>query len=711
MSANSNSDFPVNTYVSGRQENPDIAVDPLGNFVITWQSFGQDGDGFGVFARSYNASADPLGSEFLVNTITSGDQFTPAVAIDSGGNFVVVWTSEGRGFSGEDVYGQRFDANTGLIGSEFKINLTTQQDQSNPDVAIDAVGNFVVVYESEFQDNNTNGRDGDGSGIFLQRFNRAGAIVGREERVNTITDRDQTTPVVAMNGLGEFVVVWNSDRQDGSSSGLFGQRYNSAGIAIGREFQVNTTTRGRQLNPSVAIDDSGGFVVSWQGENGRDDDGYGVYARRYSPNGSPIGGEILVNSTIAGDQIEPAVAIDSAGHFTVIWVAEDGDSSGSGILGQRFDNDGRKSGDEFRVNSTQRGDQTQPAIGLTPVADYVATWQDRPDRDRNIRASTTAAKNIIRGDRRDNFLPGTNQGDRILGLQGSDTLRGVSGNDVLEGNQGSDFLEGGNGDDFLSGGTNGDQLDGGNGNDTLVGGSGLDTFVLRSKQGSTLITDFTPGGDLLGLASGIKRQDVRLSSDGDNTLVIWRGLELATLFGVNAQEITPDDFVSISRSGRQITGTSKNDRLTGTGGSDEIDGRGGNDTIDGRAGDDLLFGSEGNDSLTGGNGNDSLTGGNGNDRLVGGDGDDFLDAGNGEDEVTGGQGKDIFVLNLKTGRTVITDFQDGIDALSIDRSLKPRDLEAEQDGADTLIIWQDQELAVLKNISADLISFNASDLV
>lgn len=709
MSANSNSDFPVNTYVSGRQENPDIAVDPLGNFVITWQSATQDGDGFGVFARSYNASADPLGSEFLVNTNTRGDQSTPAVAIDSSGNFVIVWTNESGGFSGQDIYGQRFSANSTLLGLEFQVNLTTQQDQANPDVAMDAVGNFVVVYDSEFQDNNTNGRDGNGTGIFLQRFNQAGALIGPETRVNTITDRDQATPAVAMNGLGEFVVVWTSDRQDGSSRGVFGQRYNSSGQAIGREFQVNTTTRGGQFNPAVAIDESGGFVVTWQGENGRDSDGFGVYARRYSPNGSPIGGEFLVNDTTEGDQIAPAVAVDSIGQFTIIWVAEDGDGDGSGILGQQFDNEGRRSGGEFRVNSTRQGDQTQPTIGLTPVADYIAAWQDQPNRDRNIRASTTAVKNTIRGDRQDNTLEGTPQGDRILGLRGADTLRGLGGNDVLQGNQGNDILEGGNNDDLLSGGSNSDQLDGGNGNDTLTGGGGSDTFVLRSKQGSTLITDFTPGTDLLGLTSGIKAEDIRLTADGDNTLVIWQGLELATLFGVNTQDVTPDAFTPISKSGRQISGTSRNDNLTGTGGSDEIDGRGGNDRIDGRAGDDLLTGSDGNDRLTGNNGNDSLTGGNGDDLLLGGAGDDLLEAGNGDDTLTGGDGKDIFALNLKTGRTVITDFQDGVDSFSLDRELNPRRLSFQEQGTDTVIFWNGQELALVKNIQASQLSFNASD--
>ncbi len=36
-------EFQVNTYTTGDQESPDVAMDGAGNFIVVWQSYGQDG--------------------------------------------------------------------------------------------------------------------------------------------------------------------------------------------------------------------------------------------------------------------------------------------------------------------------------------------------------------------------------------------------------------------------------------------------------------------------------------------------------------------------------------------------------------------------------------------------------------------------------------------------------------------------------------------
>ena len=104
------------------------------------------------------------------------------------------------------------------IGPEFRVNTYTTVDQTSPAVASDSSGNFVVVWQSRYQ-------DGSDQGVFGQRYNSTGAPLGPEFRVNTYTPSDQTVPVVASDSSGNFVVVWISDFQDGWSYGVFGQRY------------------------------------------------------------------------------------------------------------------------------------------------------------------------------------------------------------------------------------------------------------------------------------------------------------------------------------------------------------------------------------------------------------------------------------------------------------------------------------------------------
>ena len=106
-------------------------------------------------------------------------------------------------------------------------------------MASDSSGNFVVVWESYYQ-------DGSGFGVFGQRYASTGAPLGPEFRVNTHTTISQRYPAVASDSSGNFVVVWDSSSQDGSSYGVFGQRYASTGAPLGPEFRVNTYTTGSQ---------------------------------------------------------------------------------------------------------------------------------------------------------------------------------------------------------------------------------------------------------------------------------------------------------------------------------------------------------------------------------------------------------------------------------------------------------------------------------
>src|SRR5204862_333266 len=104
--APSGGEFMVNTYTTGLQWYPAVASDASGNFVVVWESLGQDGGLDGVFRRRFDASGAALGSVFKVNSYTTGYQLRPAVASDPAGNFVVAWQDEGQDGS-TGVFAQR----------------------------------------------------------------------------------------------------------------------------------------------------------------------------------------------------------------------------------------------------------------------------------------------------------------------------------------------------------------------------------------------------------------------------------------------------------------------------------------------------------------------------------------------------------------------------------------------------------------------------
>ncbi len=213
----------VNTYTAGAQETSDaspgsVAMDGDGNYVVTWSSKGQDGDGRGIYAQRYDASGEKRGGEIRVNTATDGDQANPSVAIGVSGDFVITWSSFGQDARKSwGVYAQRFDAAGGEDGGEFRVNSSTEDDQRYSSVAMDKVGNIFITWSS-------NRRGNTGWGIFGRQFRADGGALGEEMRIETSSLKDQSHSTVVVDDHGHAVVVW-SGHGAADKGGVFMQRF------------------------------------------------------------------------------------------------------------------------------------------------------------------------------------------------------------------------------------------------------------------------------------------------------------------------------------------------------------------------------------------------------------------------------------------------------------------------------------------------------
>ena len=148
------------------------------------------------------------------------------------------------------------------------------------------------------------------------------AEIRGETLVNTeTTDRQEYASVAALDA-GKYVVVWQSKNQDSNGNGVYGQRYAEDGTEEGDEFRVNFYTNNNQENPSVAGLEDGKFVVVWE-SSGQDGSSYGVYAQRYAADGSKQGEEFLVNSHTTDSQENPSVAMHEDGSYVVVWQSTD----------------------------------------------------------------------------------------------------------------------------------------------------------------------------------------------------------------------------------------------------------------------------------------------------------------------------------------------------------------------------------------------------
>jgi len=356
-------EIPINTETNGPQTRPDVAMAPDGRSVVVWESYLQDGAGWGIFGQRFDADGSPAGSEFQVNSTTSGDQRYAAAAMAPGGAFTVVW----RGFdvSGDGIRGRWFNADGAALGANFIVNTTTNGDQNEPAVAIDGSGDALVVWQTDHTgDLEIRGRS----------FNAAGSAIGNEFAVNTTISDDQQLPAVAGSAGGGFVVAWQGYGQDGPAEGIIARRFASDGSPLGAEVGVNEWTSGNQVSPDVGQADDGSFVVAWEDTTHQDGMGSSIRARRFSSAAASLGGDFQLNTHWMDDQMRPKVASDGAGTVTVTWESADQDGSDLGIFSRSIDSSGAFISREIQFNNHVAGIQYRPGVARSQTGGYWVTW-------------------------------------------------------------------------------------------------------------------------------------------------------------------------------------------------------------------------------------------------------------------------------------------------------------------------------------------------
>jgi hypothetical protein len=312
------------------------------------------------------------GSEFQVNSYTAYTQSGASAAADADGDFVVAWQSvlqDGSSLFTYGVFARRFSSAGVAQASEFQVNSYTADTQLYPSVASSAAGDFVVAWQSNTQ-------DGSSFGVFAQRFSSDGARLGAEFLVNTHTSDIQRDPMAAAQDDGDFVVTWASAIEDGSMFGVFARLFSSAGAPLTGEIQVNTYTSGSQNAPAVATDGDGDFIVAWNSVH--DGSSRGVFGRVFSNAGDALANEFQVNTYTLFDQQNPAVAASTSGGFVVIWRSQGqlGLPNQYDLLGRRISSAGAPLAGEFQVNlhSSTLVSPSSPSVGATVDGEFMVAW-------------------------------------------------------------------------------------------------------------------------------------------------------------------------------------------------------------------------------------------------------------------------------------------------------------------------------------------------
>src|SRR5579862_4996674 len=266
-------DVQVNSSTNFFQKNPAVVTLSNGNVVVIWSSVNQYSPTSmqDVYGQLLSPEGQKIGNEFLVNQFVTYNQRTPAAAALSTGGFVVVWVSEQQRLIGVpsgqfvsvsqiqypsvDIYARVFSASAEPLSGEALVN-TASNICANPTVASGQAGGFMVGWGQKDIDIPSNSWD-----VFARAFSASG-VGGTVNRINTETYGDQFAPRLSSAG-SDYLMVWTSLAQDNSMEGVFGQFLAADGSPNNGEFRVNTTWVNKQMQPAVASDGSGHFVVTW----------------------------------------------------------------------------------------------------------------------------------------------------------------------------------------------------------------------------------------------------------------------------------------------------------------------------------------------------------------------------------------------------------------------------------------------------------------
>jgi hypothetical protein len=371
------SEFAVNTTTRGAQYDSHNASAPDGRSVIVWTDV-VSATSSAIRAQRYDASGVATGPEILVDPGTFLDA-QPAVSMDSVGDFVIVWT---RTLPGGD---RNIEAQTyNSAGTPFNPNpfdvANSAQAEYDPDVAVQANGDFVVVYTL---DNVSGDQD-----IDFQKFSLQGAPQDLGPRIVADSPQPETHASVARTPDGRFFVAYEVGTQAGDHDIILKQ-FSGGGGTVQATTTVASTAADETL-PSVAVNNDGNAVVAWQvhevvslqpvfgfgSSGGPSIDLYYVQARRVPRSGlmQPPGPVINIAGSFRTQAFDPVVVLKRGTHDAPAPFAVAYDTSSGLSFSDTVGVTEVSAADTIQASYVVGAHTAGPALSIDNQGDYVLSY-------------------------------------------------------------------------------------------------------------------------------------------------------------------------------------------------------------------------------------------------------------------------------------------------------------------------------------------------
>lgn len=266
-------------------------------------------------------------------------------------------------------------------------------------VASDGAGNWVAVWTSNDDMNNTIGSDLD---VLVSRSADNGLTWSNPVPLNTNAGPDSGgdfSPQVATDGAGNWVAVWSSRNILGGGMGTDSDIHVSRSTDNGATWtppaalNTNATTdMGNDSSPQIATDRLGNWLAVWSsqealGVTGTDSD---IFFARSVNNGvtwtppQPLNSLATIDT---GSDSAPAIATDTQQNWIAVWDSSEnfaGIGPDRNIFVARSSDNGATWTPQAPLNSnaaTDTGNDSDPWIATDRLGNWVAVWHSNPGGD------------------------------------------------------------------------------------------------------------------------------------------------------------------------------------------------------------------------------------------------------------------------------------------------------------------------------------------
>lgn len=285
---------------------PQIVIDKSGNAWAIWRQLDANNTYYNILASHYVAGTG-WSTSTRIDMHTNVHSDGPQLAIDASGNVIVVWNEYSVGTVDSKIWANRYTAGSGW-GTATLIQTESASDARDQRIAVDSSGNAFAVWT---QTNNT--------GIYHIVANRYSVASGWGTATHLETAVDGVSyPEVAFDNSGNAFAVW-VQRSPGHSISIWANRYTVTGAGTGWSTPtlIETDSEDGAITPRIAIDMSGNAIVVWeQVAHGNPNDN--IWANRYTVTNG-WGTAALIEANDAGNATSPRVTVDASGNAIAVW--------------------------------------------------------------------------------------------------------------------------------------------------------------------------------------------------------------------------------------------------------------------------------------------------------------------------------------------------------------------------------------------------------